>query len=109
MKILIVDDDPVIGNMMRRVLEADGYQVAHALTLAEARQAPGPFNAVLADIRLPNGDGRHLQEWYPGVPFISMSGYHGELPDLPKPFSPLLLRKKMREVTGRDSLEQSPS
>lgn len=100
-KVLVVDDDPVIAELIRRVLETDGYTVELAGSLAQARRAAGPFAAVLADVRLPNGDGHHLRESYPEVPFISMSGYPGEIPDLPKPFTPTLLRAMIRVAIAK--------
>lgn len=91
MSILVVDDDPALARLIRVVLEQDGYVVAEAHSLKEADAARGPFGLVLADVRLPNGDGRHLQGLFPNVPFITMSGHDDEMPDLPKPFSPTQL------------------
>lgn len=96
-----MDDDPTIGKLLRTVLEEDGWRVEVAQSLASARVVLGPVNLVLADIRLPNGDGRHLKAHYPNVPFISMSGYAGEAADLPKPFSPTQLLLKVHEVTRK--------
>ena len=92
MNILIVDDEPLLTNLVQRVLEQDGWGVTVAHSLLDAKAQPGPFDAIVADVRLPNGDGRHLKELHPGIPFITMSGLHGELPDLPKPFSPAQLK-----------------
>lgn len=98
MKVLIVDDERYLARMMREILERDGYTVTLAHSLAEARLANGPFDLVVADVRLPNGDGRHLREAYPQTPFLSMSGYPGELPDLPKPFTPLAFRQAVQHA-----------
>lgn len=101
MKVLIVDDEQYLARMMREILERDGYTVSVAHSLADAQAAGGPFDLVIADVRLPNGDGRHLRDQYAGTPFLTMSGYPGELPDLPKPFTPTMFRLAVRQATAR--------
>lgn len=98
MNILIVDDEPIITVLAKRILSKKGWQVLTANSLTEAKAKPGPFDVVVADIRLPNGDGRHLRELYPGVPFIVISGDPSEQPDLYKPFDPELLVEKLEAV-----------
>lgn len=93
MKILIVDDEPQLSQLMREVLMRDEWNVTTAASLLEAKQLTEQFDVIIADVRLPNGDGRHLKELHPEIPFITMSGLHGELPDLPKPFSPAQLKE----------------
>lgn len=98
MKVLIVDDEPYLARLMGEVLQREGYVVELAHSLHDARTAVGPFDLVIADVRLPNGDGRHLRECYPTTPFLTMSGDHGELPDLPKPFSMEVFRAAVRQA-----------
>lgn len=60
--ILLVDDDPEIRRMDRRILETLGLSVIEADSCAGARQrieADRPL-LVLLDIQLPDGDGRQL-------------------------------------------------
>lgn len=92
MRALIVDDEPQLTVLMEEVLEQDGWAVTIAHSLMEAKGFPGPFDVIIADVRLPNGDGRHLKDLHPGIPFITVSGFPGEEPDLPKPFSPAQLK-----------------
>ena len=98
--VLIVDDDPVIARLMGDALMRDGFTIAVAHSLAEARQIAHP-DLVIADVRLPNGDGRHLRADYPGIPFLTTSGAENMLPDLPKPFSMAALRAAVRELIVR--------
>lgn len=98
MRVLIVDDEPYLARLMGTVLRDEGYEVEVAHSLETARAAVGPFDVVVADVRLPNGDGRHLRECYPETPFLTMSGFHDELPDLPKPFTPQMLRVAVRQA-----------
>ena len=60
--VLLVDDDPEIRRMDRRILETLGLSVIEADSCAGARQriqADRPL-LVLLDIQLPDGDGRQL-------------------------------------------------
>lgn len=89
-RILVVDDDLGLVRLWKLGLQSAGWQVETATSLAEAREViatKGKPHAVVADIHLPNGDGRHLREDLAGVPFVIISGYADEVPDLAKPFS----------------------
>ena len=62
--LLVVDDEPHIGLLLRPHLERLGYAVTLARTLAEARHtlrggAP-PLDAMLLDLHLPDGSGLDL-------------------------------------------------
>lgn len=63
-KILIVDDDFIIRKSLEDMLRKKRYAVVSAPTLAEAERYLGKdsFDLVLADIRLPDGDGTSLLE-----------------------------------------------
>lgn len=92
MNILIVDDEPLLARLMREVLSRDGWIVTTATSLLQAKKLAGPFDVIVADVRLPNGDGRHLKQLHPETPFVTISGFPGEEPDLAKPFSPAELK-----------------
>jgi two-component system phosphate regulon response regulator PhoB len=61
-KILVVEDDPDISDLLRRVLESDGYEVEMATDSAGALRsvAEGPPDLVLLDVVLGGEDGRDL-------------------------------------------------
>jgi two-component system response regulator MprA len=58
-RILVVDDDPLILRMMRRVLELDGYSVALAAAGDEALHVVrhAPFDLLILDVMMPGLDG----------------------------------------------------
>lgn len=81
--VLVVDDDPSIRRLIKDMLLPLGYRllIAHdgeeALRLAE--RADPPVDLLLADVIMPNMNGRQLaglfRSLYPGVKIIFMSGY----------------------------------
>jgi two-component system response regulator BasR len=58
-RILLVEDDEDVGELLAMALEGDGYEVDVATTAAEswARLAAQAYALVIADWRLPDGDG----------------------------------------------------
>jgi DNA-binding response OmpR family regulator len=97
-RILIVDDDKGIVGLMTLALERDGWEVTGATSLAEAKAAGAGWAVVIADVRLPNGDGRHLRALHPMTPMVVISGSGDEEPDLLKPFSMVQLRAAVEQV-----------
>jgi DNA-binding NtrC family response regulator len=80
MKILVVDDESIVLDSCKRVLE-DCFQViltrsAEAALEAMRRETIG---MILLDIKMPGKDGmsllRELKEKWPNIPVIVMSGY----------------------------------
>jgi len=58
MRLLLVEDDPVLGDAVRAYLQANGEVVDWATRLAEARAAAlEAFDAILLDWNLPDGSG----------------------------------------------------
>jgi len=58
--LLVVDDEPHIGLVLRPFLEQLGYRVSFARTLADARallRAAPPADGLLLDLHLPDGSG----------------------------------------------------
>jgi two-component system NtrC family response regulator len=77
--VLVVDDDPSVGRMVRLSLEIDGAEVLSAETLADARELLRPdLHGIVLDRRLPDGDGLELLSVIgsvcPDVPVIVYSG-----------------------------------
>ena len=83
-RILILDDEPNIGASLRLILEHEGYAVTLARTLAEVLAMKDPVDAMLLDVRLPDGNGidllRQLREQDRLAPAIMISG-HGTIAD----------------------------
>jgi two-component system KDP operon response regulator KdpE len=77
-RILVVDDEPQIGRMLRTQLAPRGYEVEHVTTGQEALLAVGdsPPDLILLDLGLPDLDGlevcRRLREWT-AVPIIFLT------------------------------------
>lgn len=64
MKILIVEDEPSLREVMQRALEQEGYLVETAATFAaaDAKIAGYTYDCILLDIMLPDGNGLRLLE-----------------------------------------------
>lgn len=76
-RILLVDDEAAIRRGVRRFLEHQGFDVALAEDLASARRQAGVggFDLLLADLRLPDGEGTALIGEYPQLPTVIMTSY----------------------------------
>jgi two-component system, NtrC family, nitrogen regulation response regulator NtrX len=81
-RILVVDDEPDIRDLVREILEDEGYRVAVAegAVAARAAIAEATPDAVLLDIWMPGTDGiALLREWADGpglpCPVVMMSGH----------------------------------
>ena len=81
--IMLVEDEPVVREVTRQVLELAGYNVLECegaeQALAIARQHRRNLRLLLSDVIMPGMDGpelaRLLQEEYPELITIFMSGY----------------------------------
>jgi two-component system, cell cycle sensor histidine kinase and response regulator CckA len=115
--LLLVEDDPGIRKVARRILEMQAYTVLVAGTPGEAleiaAQYEGRIDLLLTDVVLPGQTGPRLAEILlrerPGLPVLYMSGYtddaivrNGQLsPDtefLAKPFTPDTLHRRVRQI-----------
>ena len=82
-QVLVVDDEEAILRFLKPALEANGYEMASAGTVAEAtkRIAANSPDIVLLDLGLPDGDGkdviRRAREWS-DVPIIVLSARERE-------------------------------
>lgn len=103
--LLVVDDEPAMLEMFRDVVASDISCKLHvAKTMAEARRmmARLPVDVMIADVKLPDGDGMELLAelkltspnagavFITGAPSVEQTVYamrHGALDYLPKPFS----------------------
>lgn len=77
--ILIVEDDAGARRALGELLEADGFVVREAATLAAAREASAEpdVSAILLDLRLPDGNGQELlvERGAGRVPIIVMTAF----------------------------------
>ncbi len=81
-RILVVDDEPDIRNIVREILEDEGFMVDVAEDATQARRSRSAFSPdlVLLDIWMPGTDGISLlREWKDSgvldIPVIMMSGH----------------------------------
>ena len=80
-KVLVVDDDPVVGTSYDRVLSNKGYAVITAHNAAEALEAlrQQEVDLVVTDIKMPGMDGLELAETVkarrPWTPVMIITGY----------------------------------
>lgn len=94
-RILIVEDNSQIRNLMSDVLEKLGYLATGVGTIASAMTERGPWNLLILDRILPNGDGKRVAEHFEGVPTLYISGR--EDADLRKPFDMSTLATAVKE------------
>ncbi|MGB5956593.1 ATP-binding protein [Pseudomonas sp.] len=82
-RILVVEDNPDLGNFTAQILEDHGYRISYARSAEEAlAQLAGPesdFDAVFSDVVMPGMGGlalaRELRRQRPQLPVILTSGY----------------------------------
>ena len=119
MKILVVDDEGIVLDSCRRVLESEGFEVFLAKSAKEAFEAVEKevFSVLLIDIKMPEHDGIYLMQEVrkkcADVPIIVMSGYStmeaiahaanmGAATFIPKPFTPDELIETVRRVIEKE-------
>jgi DNA-binding NtrC family response regulator len=82
MKILVIDDEAVVFESCRKILEAEGFRVVLVPTVDEALTAieREQFSLLLIDIKMPERNGFYLmdvvRERCPETSVLLMSGYH---------------------------------
>ncbi|MEZ6212002.1 MAG: sigma-54 dependent transcriptional regulator [Phycisphaerales bacterium] len=85
MRVLIVDDDPIVADSLRDFLAEDGYAPTacysghEALQLLDDCAESAPFDVALTDVSMPAMDGMELLECicriHPAVVVIMLTGY----------------------------------
>lgn len=115
--ILLVEDEPAVRGLVHETLRLHGYTVLEARHGIEALMTgakhQGPIHLLLTDVVMPQMSGPEVAEKIqvvrPGIKILYMSGYPDhpvferggvsrETSFLPKPFTPNVLAKKVREV-----------
>jgi signal transduction histidine kinase/ActR/RegA family two-component response regulator/HAMP domain-containing protein len=122
LNILCIDDEPLLRELLREILERDGHRVSVAdggqSGVDEFRAAASrsnPFDVVLTDLGMPYFDGRQvvkvIKQESPGTPVIMLTGWgafmkeDGDMPEeisgiLTKPPRSNELREMLRRVGG---------
>ena len=113
--ILLVEDEPLIRELSRDLLERQGYRVILAANAREAEQmsrSAGSFDLLITDTIMPNSTGaelaRKLRAAHPGLKVLYIAGYADNAPQgdemaeggafLQKPFSADSLGRKIRQI-----------
>jgi DNA-binding NtrC family response regulator len=80
-RVLVVDDEVVVANSVRRTLSRRGYHVEEAFSSREALQRilTEMYDLVLLDVRMPDGSGLDLlpkiKQHRPQLPVVMVTGY----------------------------------
>lgn len=115
--ILLAEDDKSVRTVIRRSLEARGYEVLEACdgaaALRLASEHSGPIHLLLTDVVMPGMSGPDLadriQSIHPDMPVLFISGYTGNVaalkrisdpavPFLAKPFTPDSIAAQVSKV-----------
>ena len=81
LKVLVIDDDAVVGRSFDRVLSDKGYDVSTALSGEAALETmnDSEFDVVFTDIKMPGMDGlevtERIKERCPWTPVVVITGY----------------------------------
>ena len=126
MKILIVEDEATMAEVVGRYMQREGYSVRHVADGARAMAAVDSFHPdlVILDVMLPNRDGleicRELRATHAGTPVIMLTA-RGEETDkilglglgaddyVTKPFSPGELVARVKAVLRRTTATTDPT
>ena len=124
-RVLVVDDEPLVRQVVRMTLEKAGYDVLEAENGEKAIEAinenenPLVLDVVICDIRMPKINGveaiEYFQRQYPHVPLIVLTGYpdtnmavsfmrHGVVDYLVKPVDAERLRTAVTEAMAHRNL-----
>lgn len=117
-RVLVVDDDQVVGQSFERVLQGKGYKVDTALSGREAfeKYAGADFDMVFMDLKMPGPDGlevaQRIKEMNPWLPIVVVTGYGSQEQEekakaigvaefLHKPLTPSAIEEVAARVTER--------
>lgn len=124
--VLVVEDQAEVRKLVVEVLQTYGYRTLEAASGAEGLEASkmyaGPIHLLVTDVVMPGMTGRdlaeRLAETRPEMKVLYTSGYTANViahqgviepgvAYLPKPFTPVQLAAKVREVLGEPQLVQT--
>ena len=124
-KVLVVDDDAVVGHSINRVRTEQGYQVREAMSGSEAIEelSHQRYDLVFTDLRMPGMDGldmaSRMKKTHPDLPVVVITGYGTEANEeiardlgvagfLHKPLSPAaIIENAERVMRERDETQEA--
>jgi DNA-binding NtrC family response regulator len=127
LSVLIVDDEEVLCQSVKKVLSRKGHAVNAATTVADALKsldAGDKYDLIIADLMMPQAGGVELltavQASWPDLPVLIITGFSsiasavettrlGAAGYLPKPFTPDELEKAVNEVFFRAQVNGKPA
>lgn len=80
-KILVVDDEKLIGKTLKRIIERDGIWVYFVVSAKQAIEALAKetFKLIIADIKMPEMDGisllKNIRLSEPSIPIAMLTGF----------------------------------
>src|ERR1700733_12152772 len=120
-RLLIVDDEAALLNLLQRYLTRLGYEVDIAANaedaLASFASDPERYDCVLTDLKLPGMGGEELlarmRALRPGLPALICSGYPYQPRTagtgfLQKPYLPRMLAEELERILKKRSSDAAP-
>ena len=121
-RILVVDDEMIVCESCKRILEEEAYEVETALSGKEAfeKMKASPFDIVITDLKMPGIDGmqvlRTFRKEYPDSIIIMITGFStvetaveamklGAFDYIPKPFTPDEVSVVVKKAIEKKSLQ----
>jgi signal transduction histidine kinase len=114
-RILVVDDEKIVRELLAQMLRQQGYAVAVAASAREARALDGPWDLLLTDVVMPETDGVKLARTIDARHVLFVSGYDQEAlvaadaSFLQKPFSREDLTRAVRALFDTGSVAGAPA
>jgi signal transduction histidine kinase len=113
-RVLVVDDEKIVRELLAQMLRDQGYQVEIAGSAREARALAGPWDLLLTDVVMPETDGVKLSRQIDARHVLFISGYDQEAlveanaSFLQKPFNRDELSRAVRRLFDVDGAHRVP-
>jgi len=118
-KVLVIDDEEVVGKSCARILEPAGYQVEYETSPKKGLEKveSGAYDLVLLDLRMPEMDGvevlKKIKEKRPETEVVIITAFSsvdtavetlklGAKDYVPKPFTPEELKEVVKTALGQE-------